>query len=205
VEMVNFQKHYLTFKWAVSKNWKDKNGLYKSIQYKMEIITQEYNLSGRDVVDDLFANYWERGHYLKYDKSKGSLNNWIARYVNLYLNHEIRRQAVRQRDAHNQRIDPADQRNWSNITCLDIDNTREDPDYQPDIVLDTTNAEGLLIAKETLELVYDHFSKTEIAYLMGEMDLPQAAEQSGISCEAFRKRLDRRKADFKHAMKVADQ
>lgn len=205
MEVINLQKHYLTFKWAVSKNWKDKNGLYKSIQYKMEIITQEYNLSERDVVDDLFSNYWERGHYLKYDESKGSLNNWIARYVNLYLNHEIRRQAVRQKDAQNQRIDPADQRNWSNITCLDKDNKREDPDYQPDMVLDTTNAEDLLIAKETMQLVYDHFSKTEIAYLMGEMDLPQAAEQSGISCEAFRKRLDRRKADFKHAMKAADQ
>jgi len=171
----------------------------------MEVITQEYNLSERDIVDDLFANYWERGHYLKYDESKGSLNNWIANYVNLYLNHEIRRQSVRQRDAQNQRIDPADRRNWSNITCLDRDNEREDPDYQPDLVLDTTNAEGLLIAKETLQLVYDHFSTIEIAYLMGEMDLPQAAEQSGISCEAFRKRLDRYKADFRNAMKLIDQ
>jgi len=72
------------------------------------------------------------------------------------------------------------------------------------MVLDTTNAEDLLIAKETMQLVYDHFSKSEIAYLMSEMDLPHAAEQAGISCEAFRKRLDRRKADFKHAMKVAD-
>ena len=205
MEVIDLQKHYLTFKWAVSKNWKDKNGLHKSIQYKMEIITQEYNLSERDIVDDLFANYWERGHYLKYDESKGSLNNWIARYVNLYLNHEIRRQAVRQRDAHNQRIDPADQRNWSNITCLNRDNKREDPDYQPDMVLDTTNAEDLLIAKETMQFVSDHFSKPEIAYLMGEMDLPHAAEHAGISCDAFRKRLHRRKADFKHAMKMADQ
>ena len=205
MEVVNLQKHYLTFKWAVSKNWKDKNGLYKSIQYKMEVVTQEYDLSERDIVDDLFANYWERGHYLKYDESKGSLNNWIARYVNLYLNHEIRRQSVRQKDAQNQRIDPADQRNWSNIDWIDKDNERDDPDYQPEILFEPTNAEDLLIAKEFFQFATGHFSKTEIAYLMGEMDLPQAAEQSGISCEAFRKRLDRRKADFRNAMKLIDQ
>jgi hypothetical protein len=171
----------------------------------MELLIQEYGLSERDVIDDLFADYWERHHYLKFDETKGSLNNWIANYVNLYLNHEIRRHSVRSKDIQGQRIDPVDQRNWSNITWIDRDNERDDPDYQPDILFDTTNPEDLLIAKELLEFASGHFSKTEIDFMMGEMDLPQAAEQSGISCEAFRRRLDRRKADFKNAMKLIDQ
>ncbi|MHA2062735.1 MAG: hypothetical protein ACW963_10670 [Candidatus Sifarchaeia archaeon] len=165
METINSRKHYRTFKWAVSKNWKDKNGLFKSIQYKMDVLKNEYGVSERDVVDDLFADYWERGHYQKFDESKGSLNNWIANYVNLYLNHVIRRYSVRAKENQNQRIDPADERNWANIAWTDRDNEREDPDYQPEILIDPTNPENLLIAKETLQFVYDHFSKIEIAYL----------------------------------------
>ncbi len=55
MKTVNLQKHYLTFKWAVSKEWKDKNDLYKSIQYKMKVLTDEYGRSERDIVDELFV------------------------------------------------------------------------------------------------------------------------------------------------------
>jgi hypothetical protein len=171
----------------------------------MDVLKNEYGVSERDVVDDLFADYWERGHYQKFDESKGSLNNWIANYVNLYLNHVIRRYSVRAKENQNQRIDPADERNWANIAWTDRDNEREDHDYQPEILIDPTNPENLLIAKETLQFAYDHFSKIEIAYLMGEIDLQQSAELSGISCEAFRKRLDRRRVDFRNCMQLIDQ
>ncbi len=125
--------------------------------------------------------------------------------MNLYLNHIIRRYAVRSKNIKDQRIDPLDQRNWSNIDWIDRDNQKKDPDYQPDILIDPTNPEDLLIAKETLELAYDHFSQTEIDYLMGEMDLTEVSEISGINCEAFRRQLDRRKVDFISCMKILDQ
>jgi hypothetical protein len=70
MENVDWQKHYNAFKWAVSKDWKDKNGLHRSIQHKIETLVQEYNLSEREILDDLFFNYWERAHYQKYDESK---------------------------------------------------------------------------------------------------------------------------------------
>ena len=54
------------------------------------------------------------------------------------------------------------------------------------------------------QFAYDHFSKTEIDYLMGELDLKEAASISGISGDAFRKRINRRKADFREAMKAID-
>lgn len=202
---INLNEHYLTFRWAVSNKWKDKNDLYKSIQYKIKVLTKEYGLSIRDITDDLFADYWKRGHYLKYDERKGaSLHNWIANYVKFYLNHVIRRCAVRSKDVQDQRIDPLDQRNQANLVWLDKDNERDDPDYQPDIIFDPTNAEDLLIAKEMAQFAYEHFSKTEIDYLMGEIDLIEAASLSGITGDAFRKRIDRRKADFRKAMKVIE-
>ena len=205
MDNINLNEHYLAFRWAVSKDWKDKNQLYQSIQYKIKVLTKEYGLSIRDIIDDLFANYWEREHYLKYDEKKGaSLHNWIANYVNLYLNHIIRRCAVRSKDIQDQRIDPIDERNQANLVWLDKDNERDDPDYQHDIIIDPTNPEDLLIEKEMVEFAYGHFSKIEIDYLMDEIDLMEAASLSGISGDAFRKRVERRKADFVKAMKAID-
>ena len=120
MDNINLNEHYLAFRWAVSKEWKDKNRLYQSIQYKIRVLTREYGLSIRDIIDDLFANYWERGHYLKYDEKKGaSLHNWIANHVNYYLNHIIRRYSVRSKDVQDQRIDPLDERNQANLVWLD--------------------------------------------------------------------------------------
>jgi len=204
VENVNFEKHYAAFKWAVSKNWKDKNGLYSSIQYKIHVLKNEYGLSEQEILDELFENYWERGHYRKFDETKGSLNNWIACYVRLYLNHFIRRHATRAKTDPCKNIDPLDQRNWADLEWIDKDNIRDDPDYQPEIAIDRTTPEGLCIAKGTLEFIYGHFNEIEMDYLTGGIELDEAARLSGCSCDAFQKRLARRKADFKSAMKAME-
>ena len=83
---VNLNKHSAAFKWAVSINWKDKNGLYSFIQYKIHVLKNEYGISEQQIIDELFEEYWERGHYRKFDETKESHNNWDARYVSFYLN-----------------------------------------------------------------------------------------------------------------------
>jgi hypothetical protein len=201
---INLNKHYAAFKWAVSKNWKDKNGLYSSIQYKIYVLKNEYGLSEEEIVDELFEEYWERGHFQKFDETKGSLNNWIARYVDLYLNHMLRRYAVRSKEDPCEKIDPLDQRNWANLEWIDRNNEKEDLDYQPEIVFDPTNPEDLCIAKETLEFIHGHFNRNQFDYLMGEIELNQAAELSGCSPGAFRKSLERRRSDFRNAMRATE-
>jgi hypothetical protein len=198
----DWEKHYSAFKWAVSRDWKDKNGLHRSIQYKIETLVQENDMSEREILDELFFNYWERGHFQKFDEAKGSLKNWIAHYVDLYLNNLIRRYAVGAKNYSAQKIDPLDQRNRANLEWFDRHNEKEDLDYQPEIAFDPTNPEDLCIAKETLEFISGHFSQNEMAYLMGEIGLEKAAKVSGCSCEAFRKNLARRKADLRSAMKT---
>lgn len=204
MENNDFQKHYNAFKWAVSRNWRDRNYLYEQIQYKMNVLRQEYLVPEQEIIDDLFSNYWERGHYKKYDPTKGSLNNWIAGYVNLYLNHVIRKYAIRSKKELSREIDPLDQRNRAQLEWIDRDNTRDDPDYQPEILIDETNPENLLIAKQTLAFAYNHFSKVEIDYLMGEVDLDEAANLQGISPDVFRKRIERRRIHFRQAMQAIE-
>jgi hypothetical protein len=48
---VNFEKHYAAFKWVVSTNWKDKNGLFQTIQSKIHVLKTEYGLSEDEIVD----------------------------------------------------------------------------------------------------------------------------------------------------------
>ena len=171
----------------------------------MKTLTREYDLLVKDIIDDLFSNYWERGHYKKFDPAKGSLNNWIARYVNLYLNHLIRKYAVRSPgDNGNQRLDAVDPRNTVNLRWVDKDNTKEDDDLQPDYLIDRTTPEGLLLAKEMISFAADHFTATELNYMMGEIELDLAAYQSGCTSEAFRRKLDRRRQDFRLAVKVLE-
>lgn len=198
----NINKHYNAFKWAVSKNWGDKNRLFYLIQNKIKVLKEEYNLPVQDIIDDLFSHYWESGQYNKYVETKGSLNNWIAGYVNLYLNNLIRKHAIRRKNNPNQRIDPLDVRNQVNILWLDKDNEKEDENYQPDFMYDLTNPENILIAKEILDFAKGHFTKHEIDYMEGEIDLTEASSLSGTTYEVFRKRLDRKKVDFKNALKL---
>jgi hypothetical protein len=204
MQNIDWEKHYNAFKWAVSRDWKDKNGLHRSIQHKIETLVQEYDLSEKEIVDDFFANYWERGHYQKYDERKGSLNNWIAHYVDFYLNHLLRRYAVRSKEDPCEKMDPLDQRNWANLDWVDEENTRDDPDYQPAILFDQTNPEDLCIAKESLEFISGHFNRIQFDYLMGEIELNEAAALSGCSADAFRKSLERRRMDFRNAMRATE-
>jgi hypothetical protein len=124
--------------------------------------------------------------------------------VDLYLNHMLRRYAVRSKEQACDKIDPLDRRNWANLEWIDRDNEKEDLDYQPETVFDSTNPEDLCIAKETLEFISSHFKESEIAYLMGEVELKEAAKLSGRSPDAFRKSLERRRADFRNAMRAAE-
>ena len=195
----DFDDHYRAFQWAVSKHWKHKNWLYRSIQGKVLSLVEEYGLSQKEIADELFGNYWRKGHFNKFDETRGSLNNWIARHVNLYLNHLIRKYAVRAKQADHQNLDPLDQRNWADIEWIDRGNEKDDPDFQPDILIDPNNPEDLLIAKETMEFAEDHFTEVEFGYLIGEIDLEEATAMAGATPEAFRKQLDRKRADFAQA------
>ena len=169
----------------------------------LNTLTQEYQLLIKDIIDDLFSNYWERGHYKKYDPAKGSLNNWVARYVNLYLNHFIKKHAVKKSDDSKQnRLDAVDPRNSANLVRIDKDNTKDDPDLQPDYLIDYNNPEELLLAKEMLSFAAGHFTATELNYMMGEVELDRAAYQSGCTSEAFRRKLDRRRQDFRLAVRI---
>ena len=196
MEPINLEHHYRAFKWALSKNWKDRNRLHYSIQRKMESLTKECQLSRRDILDELFSAYWERGHYKKFNPDKGSPNNWVAGYVNLYLNNILRQHAVRGNNEPGSKIDPLDQRNSARLVYSDRDNSKEDAEFQPEVLIDRTDPESLLIAKEMMEMMTGSFDQVEIQYLVGELTLLEAAELTGVSQPAFRKRIDRKRAEI---------
>ena len=196
MEPINLEHHYRAFQWALSKNWKDRNRLHYSIQRKMESLTREYGLSRKEIQDKLFSAYWERGQYKRFDPEIGSLNNWVAGYVNLYLNNIIRQHAVRRKEEPIPKIDPLDLRNSAQVIYADRNNSKEDTDFQPEVLIDRTNPESLLMAKELMERITGSFDQVEIRYLVGDLNLHEAAELTGVSETAFRKRIERRRTEF---------
>jgi len=197
--------HYRAFQWAASKNWKDQNSLYHSIQSKMAVLVSDYDLTWQQVVDDLFKSYCERGHFEKFDPAKGSLRNWIARYIDLYLNHTIRNQASLRRRAMAGRVDPLDESNRDNLIWPDKDNAREDADFQPEVLIDPTNPENLLLAKEMWSAIFEHFTSEQVRVMTGDLELDEAAKMVGIKPDAFRKRLERRRTRFLESWRTDEQ
>ena len=171
----------------------------------MDVLVNDYQLSPQDILDELFSPYWERRHYAKFDPQKGSLNNWIAKYINYYLNHIIRRQASLARKQKAGRVDPLDAANRQNLIWADKDNNKEDDDFQPEVFIDPTNPESLLLAKEMMVFILDHFTSEQIQYLTGELELDEVSKLTGISPDAFRKRLERRRNEFLESWRVIEQ
>jgi hypothetical protein len=197
VSQVNLTEHYEAFKWAISKHWKDKNERYYSIQWKMQALKEEFDLTELEILSEIFFDYLDRRHYEKYDEKKGSsLRNWISKYVELYLKNLIRKSRVRSKNEPNGRIDPLDRQNWANIVWADKDNTRDDPGFQPEVLICTFDPETILIALETYEQLKEHFDEIEFEYVMGETDLEQAAMESGCTVCAFQKRIERKRKEF---------
>ena len=196
METFNCEKHFHAFQWAISNNWKEKNYLYQSIHQKLETLVKEYKLSKDEILQELFVSYWERGHFEKYDSNKGSFHNWIAHYVNFYLNNIIKQYAIRSRNETLHTGDPLDNRNVAHLVYSDKDNDKEDNNFQPDFLIDKDNPESLLMAKELLESVGLYFDNVDIQYLKGELSLSEAAKACSLNDSSFLKRLTRRRNNF---------
>ena len=162
----------------------------------MAILIQDYGLTRQQVVDDLFEAYCDKGHFEKFYPAKGSLHNWIAKHVDYYLNHAIRKQATMRRKALAGRVDPLDESNRGSLVWADKDNTKEDDDFQPEVLIDTSNPENLLVTKELMTAIRENFTSEQYLVLTGDIELVEAAEMVGIRPDAFRKRLERRRDKF---------
>ena len=168
----------------------------------MDALTGEYQLTPKEILDELFSNYWERRHFENFDPVKGSFNNWIAGYLNLYLNNLIRQHTVRGKEDPVPRIDPLDQRNMAQVIYADRDNSKEDIEFQPDVLIDYADPESLLIAKDLWKQIFSCFDQVEVQYLVGELTLLEATKLTGLGEVAFRKRIDRRRNEFFNSMKM---
>ena len=158
-------------------------GTYKEKQ-EMLIRTKER------IISELFFNYMEREHYLKYD-SKYSLSTWVVNYIFKNINNLVRKYRPRSLDEN------VDSR--SDIFSEAYVNFRvEYQDYLDfaNFGSSTDNPENILLAKELLNSMLGFFGELDLQVLLGMVDRYEVAEAQGLTYDAYTKRLNKRKKQF---------
>ncbi len=72
-----------------------------------------------------------------------------------------------------------------------------------DGLVDYTTPEDLVIAKELLEIIINHFSENDARVLLGYTDRRTEAKRLSISYDAYNKRLQRKISAFLPVLKEA--
>lgn len=156
---------------------------YKQKQILQE--TQDY------VINEIFEECCDRGHYLKYDKTKGKLITWVLNRVYWSLLNLLRRHKPRPLGRKNKSIlDLYDPRNDSfRISFSD----REELNLLPGSL---DNPEDLLAAKQLYLLAGNHFSKVDFEVMAGRR-ITDVVKEKRWNYECYKKQLQRRRESFK--------
>ena len=150
------------------------------------------------IIDELYFNYVEKGHYQKYDPDF-SLSTWIVNYIYLNINNLVRKYRPRSlEEGVDDRSDILDEA-YINF-CVEYE------DYLDfaNISTSTDDPENVLSAKELLSLMIAYFGEMDTQVLLGMRDRYEVADAQGITYDTYSKRLNRRRHQFIVILKRLD-
>ena len=187
-ELLNqsFQK----FEWALSGNGYFK--INKKIKYKVRKLEQDYDIKRAEILNNAFENLLDKKHYEKYDSEK-SLSTFIVHYTNYDLNIQIRKQRNEKKNYPKISLDGLAKQSSDGYCGSSISFLEK---IGADGLVDYTTPEDLVIAKELLEIIINHFSENDTKVLLGYTDRRTEAERLSITYDAYSKRLFRKTRDF---------
>jgi len=188
---------YFCFKSALSEKGKFKINL--KTKEKVQYLKENYELEIDDLLHSLFLHYVKRKAYKKYDVKKGALSTFIAHYVDNYMNNLIRKFDTLRENV------PV----YYDLTRNSLSNQNKFAmSFEEWIgvqgVAEFNTPESLLLAKELLELLIDHFGKYNSSVLLGYGDRRSASEDMGIDYYTYCKRLQRELKTFIQVLEDAD-
>ena len=182
------------FHWALSN--KSNFNINRKIQCKARKLYKDYDVEEDEILNSLFDKYLCKQHYEKYN-SENALSTFAVHYVNYGLNTQIRKHK-------------ADRRNYPTISLSIL--AQEDGDSSAisflealgahDLV-DYTTPEDLVIAKELMDLIIDHFGENDAKVLLGYSDRQTESNRLSISYDTYCKRLSRKIHSFLPILKNA--
>ncbi len=194
-ELLNQSFH--KFKWALSGNGNFK--INKTIQYKVRKLEQDYDIEQDEILNNAFEKLLDKKHYEKYD-SKKSLSTFTVHYTNYNLNIQIRKQRIEKKNYPKISLDGLAQQSFDGYCGSSVSFLEK---LGADGLIDYTTPEDLVIAKELLEIIINHFSENDARVLLGYTDRRTEAERLSISYDAYSKRLQRKISAFLPVLKEA--
>ncbi len=194
-ELLNQSFQY--FEWALPGKGYFK--INKKIKYKFRKLEQDYDIERNEILNNAFEKLLDKKHYEKYD-SKKSLSTFTVHYTNYDLNIQIRKQRIEKKNYPKISLDGLAQQSsdgycGSSVSFLDK--------LGADGLVDYTTPEDLVIAKELLEIIINHFSENDARVLLGYTDRRTEAKRLSISYDTYNKRLQRKISAFLPVLKEA--
>ncbi len=194
-ELLN--QSYQQFKWALS-NAGNLN-INRKTQYKTRRLNQDYGIEQDEILNNLFEEFLSKKHYEKYDAEK-SLSTFAVHYTNYNLNTQIRRQRNEKKNFPKISLDGLAQQSSDGYCGSSVSFLGE---LGADGLVEYTTPEDLVIAKELMELIYDHFGENDAEVLLGYKDRRTEAERLLIRYDTYCKRLSRKIRAFQPVLKDA--
>ena len=110
----------------------------RSIESKVCHLERAHGLATDEILSDLWDHFQSREHYRKFDPGKTRLSTFVANYTNLALENLKRRYDIRKKNG-----------------CEIPLSVLEDRGFE--VAVDRTTPEDIVIAKELLKLMLEHF------------------------------------------------
>lgn len=187
-ELLN--QSYQQFNKALSNNGNLK--INRIIGYKARRLKYEYGLEDDEIRNCLFNEFLSKKIYEKITPEK-TLSTFIVHTTNYVLSSQLRKHQQEKRNYPNISLDGLAEES-SDGYCGSAVSFLEN--LGADGLIDYTTPEDLVIAKELMELIIDHFGEDDADVILGYSDRHTEANRLSISYDTYCKRLSRKVRSF---------
>ena len=187
-ELLN--QSYQQFEQTLSRNGHLK--INRIIGYKARRLKYEFGLEDDEIQNVIFCEFLCKKLYEKITPDK-TLSTFIVHTTNYGLNSQLRKQQQEKRNYPKISLDALAEESpdgycGSAISFLEM--------LGADGLVNYTSPEDLIIAKELMELIIDHFGEYDAEVLLGYSDRQSESERLSISYDTYCKRLSRKMDAF---------
>jgi hypothetical protein len=194
-ELLN--QSYQQFEQTLSGNGNFK--INRIIGYKTRRLKFEFGLEYNEILSGLIYEFLRKKLYEKITPDK-TLSTFITHTTNYMLNVQLRKQQQEKRNYPRISLDGLAKES-SDGYCGSATSFLETLDA--DGLVDNTTPEDLIIAKELMELIFDHFGEDDAKVLLGYSDRQTEVDRLSISYYTYCKRLSRKIDSFLSILKKA--
>ena len=194
-ELLN--QSYQQFKQALSSNGNFK--INRIVGFKSRRLKYEYGLEDDEILNGLFDEFLCKKIYEKITPEK-TLSTFFVHTTNYGLNGQLRQQQQ-------------EKENYPSISLDDLAEESSDgycgsaisflETLGADGLVDYTTPEDLVIAKELMELIIDHFGEDDAEVLLDYSDRQTESNRLSISYDTYCKRLSRKIKSFVPVLEAA--